>query len=488
MPQSIIAVFLILYIIQPFVKRLRALEGLVWLPPLGLGITIGLFPAYGFRLECIPLLLFEIVLTMVNFPALRSSAVSRRNDGLYERKPVLTLLSLAALAAALPVMFVFSPKIPTGLLTAGVESRAIRNADRDYVLRIYRPVSPAGDVSVGGESAGADGQNSGIRPIVFLTPPEAGSIAAADRVCANLRDRGFTVISYSRRGFDFPATGETGRSLPVSPAAIRAMWRAFRLGTVLQKANEQGKALEAERLKDIEFLLPRIPALAERAAGPGSGKAPLILAGYGAGGSALVLLSASAGFTGRFGNVRGIVAIESRLWSAYRSDPPLVPQAPEGAPWHLRFRTAISGRLSGLKARRVSGFGPLPRPGVPLLCLVSGRALRSAGENPYRALWETARNAPRPAAVAAIAGAGPLDFTGYPLSHPLYSFLFPGRQKNAAKSANPPADTADIICNFAVMLLEREAALPEYPPFIMPARRGVSADVRIETWGMSNEQ
>jgi hypothetical protein len=505
-PECVAVGFFFLYLIRPFLKGLWALDGLVWLPLLGLGIIIGLFPAYGFRPECIPFLIFATVCTIITIPALIFSATSRQNDDFRDRSPVVTILPLGFLAATLLVMLIFAPTIPSALISDGVQSRKIHNKaqNRDYFVRIYGPVSAAEGVSPGSGLA-----NGGIRPLIFLIPPEAGSIPAVDRVCAGLRDRGFTVISYSRRGFDAPALGENGRRhgrrYLVAPAKISALWRAFQNGTVFTTANAQGQALETERMEDIAFLLPRIPALAEQTAdSERAGKIPLILAGYGAGGSALTLFAAAQGdFSRRFSTVKGIVTVESRFWSVYHLEPPVFPELPKGAPWHLRLKRAVTQWLSGFKSQRVTGFGEFPRPGVPVLCLVSDRAFSGGAggpgrDNPYRALVETLRDSSGPVALAAITGAGPLDYCDYPLSHPLYSFMFPGREKNAAKSANLPADTAGIIGNFAAMVLEREtaartggeggdgfaAAATEPPALAIPAQRGISADVYVETWGL----
>jgi hypothetical protein len=457
-PEIITAVFLLSYLLRPLVKALWPLDGLVWLPLLALGITVGIFPAYGFRPECIPLLLFEIVIVVRSIPSLVSSAASRESDDFRDRSPFFTFLAIVFLGAVLAVMFTFSPKIQPGLISAGVTVRKIRDEgrNRDYFLRIYGPE-----------------QGGGPAPLVFLIPPEAGSVAAVDRICAGLRDMGFTVTSYSRKDFDFPARDEQNRPYFVSLSKVNAMWRAFRRGTELTDANEQGKALEAERLSDIEFLLPRISALA----GDPAREAPLFLVGYGAGGSALILISASAGFAGRFDHVKGIVAVESMLWSTFRSDPPVFPGVPKNAPAALRFRAEAGKWLEKLKVRRVTGMGPLPLPGVPVLGLVSAGGEDRGGENPRRALVETLRNAPVPAALAVIEGAGPLDYGDYPLSHPLYSFLFPGRETGAAKSANLPVDTAGVICNFA-------AALGGGAAGVMPAKQNVGAKVHLETRGL----
>ena len=316
-----------------------------------------------------------------------------------------------------------------------------------------------------------------------MIPPEAGSITAVDRVCAALRDRGFTVLSYSRRGFDFPAADGKGGLHLVSPGKILAYWRAFRAGTTLKKANDQGKILETERQRDIEFLLPRIPALA--GGGP-AGEAPLFVAGYGAGGSALILLAGDAGFSLRYPGVRGVIALESRLWSIYRYDPPVFSPIPAGTPWYARLRADLARRLDGLKTRRISGIGSLPRPGLPLLCVVSDLAEsgtvkgKGAGaDKPYQALLAALRSSPGPTALAAFKGSGPLDYSDYPLSYPVYSFLFQGQARGAEKSLDPVGDTAGIICNFAVKLLEQDAAPSEL--LIIPQRQTITAGFNLET-------
>ncbi|MDR2480024.1 MAG: hypothetical protein LBD48_12025 [Treponema sp.] len=453
-PELIVAFFLMLFFLRPFLKGLWPLDGLVWLPLLGMGITIAIFPAYGFRPECVPLLFFEFLLNLINIPALTASAVSRPADDFHDRSPVFTLAGLLLIGGALFVMFVFSPKIAPGLVSEGIEIREIQDKTRNkkYFLRIYRRI----------QTTGSGTEN---RPLLFLVPPETGSIAAVDQVCAALRDKGFTVISYSgeSRGPDWS-----------SPGGLIANGRTFRAGTTLKKANDRGKALESERQGDIEFLLPHISAFA----GNGGGDAPLFLAGYGAGGSALVLLTGTFGFAAQYPQVKGIIALESRLWSVYRHEPPVFPELPAEAPWHLRLQTDLTRRLAGLKSRRISGIGPLPTPGLPLLCLVSDRAIADGimEENPYQALLRTVRGSPNPAVLAAIEGAGPLDYSDYPLTNPVYSFLFQGQARETEKSLDPAGDTAGIICNFAASLI----------PSLQSLRRQKSGvPLYLETRGLS---
>jgi hypothetical protein len=523
-PEAIITFFIILALLGPFFKKLLAIAGLIWLPFAALCITIGIFPAYGFRPECIPLLIYEIFYNISNIPLLISGAVSRSHNNLHDRGLIFTIPAFVLFSAAVLFMFVFSPRIPTGLTTEGIRTEKITNKtkNRDYTLRIYIPPGLSG---------------SAEQSFIFVAPPEAGALSAVDRVCAKLRDRGFTVISYFRWNILLPALREEdGTSFPalagasgrISPGRVYRHWRAFRKGTVLKKANEQGQALETEQREDLEFVIAQVRRISAAAgAAPDGGRRlspperPLVLAGFGASGSALVNLAESPDFASRFGNVPGIIAVESRLWSAYRSDPPVFSPAPEGASGFLRFRTGVANWFAGLRVRRTSGFGRLPRPSVPVLYLVSDLALEEHpiprpgeeidgsaggglntlfGSNPYGAVFETMRNSSSPAALAALEGAGPLDYYDYPLSQPLYSFLFQGRKKEA-KSSNPLEDTVSLIGNFAAMLMEKERAAllqkqaealrgtareaagqAELPRPIMPVRRGPGAGIRIETW------
>jgi hypothetical protein len=462
-PELIIILFLLLALLRPFVKGLWAMDGLVWLPVLSLLLAAGLFPAYGFRPECIPLLIYTLIVNIATIPQVRESAGPDTKEKRYEPKRALSAAGIIVLCAVTVPVFIFSPKIPQGLLSEGVQTRIIHNesAHHTYFLRIYSPLT----------------ENGRPGPLVFLAPPEAGSVHTVDRICAGLRDQGFMVIAYSRRGLDFPAARE-GRKYYPSPARINAMWQAFRNGTESNKANTRGKFLESERQKDIEFLLPLvcrnrdekdaalIPGLRSRGAG-----LPVFIAAYGAAGSAAVYLFEQPGFAARYANVQGIASIESRFWSSYQAAAP-----------------------RDMKAQW------LPQPAIPVLYMVSDRAVaspqtvrtssRKARPNHYRAILDTFKNTATPAALAAFAGAGPFAYCDYPLTHPVYPFLFPGQMKNAAKSNAPIDDTAGYIGNFFIMLLTQPDLLeelptqpddsPAYNPLIMPERRPVFSNTLLE--------
>ena len=464
-PELIIILFFLLSAIRPFFKGLWAVDGLVWLPVLGFFLTICLFPAYGFRPEAIPLLIFGVLQNIYNIPLLIESIIPKGeaggtgSDSVFSGQSlILPTIALVLLVAVAVPLFAFSPEIPLKLQADGVQTRTIRNisAGNDYFLRIYTPHSPI----PGSQSpvSGSQSPVSGARPVIFLAPPEAGSVMAVDQVCASLREQGFAVISYSRRGFDFPAVSDRGKYY-ISPGKISAMWQAFRKGTESETANTQGRYLEAERQKDIEFLLPFIchnqddtgTVLIPDTA-PSGTEPPVFFIGFGAAGSAAAYLFEQPGFSARFKTVKGLAVIESRLWSSFQAG----------------TQTKIEPHW-------------LPQPDIPVLYLVSDRAFGSGtAAQPYRAIHDAFSNTTGSAALAAFEGSGPLAYCDYPLTHPLYSLLFPGSLKNAKKSATPVDDAAGYVGNFFIGLMGQE--IMGQPG--MPEKREIYSAVLVDRKGL----
>jgi len=431
-PELLLVVFLALPLLRPFVKKLWPLDGLIWLPLIALGIAIGIFPAYGFRPECVPMLVFAVIYNIIHFSPYASGMFARSNDSFRDRGILFTVCAFILLSAAAVPMFAFSSWIG---VPADREAVSVVRVNRDYSLRVYGPVRED-------------------RPLIFLVPPEWGSTDSVDLVCAELQKKRFTVVTYVSQNKE-------------SWTKFLTYWRVYRNAAVLASVNEQGKTIEAERRKEIELLLPRLPFLLNSGDGD---LPPLLLAGYGAGGSALAYLAGESGFISDYGNVRGVVAIESRLWSSYLPEPHNVRVVPFTRGMLLRSWTNIVNRFNRLWPQRVARKGPLPgaelsQPGLPVLYLVSGRALDIfEGQKPYRAVFDTLRSGSGPVALAAIEGAGPLDYQDYPLTHPIYSFLLPGQKDIRQVSEDPIGDTASIIGNFASLLWEQAeiGALPRY--------------------------
>jgi hypothetical protein len=147
--------------------------------------------------------------------------------------------------------------------------------------------------------------------------------------------------------------------------------------------------------------------------------------------------------------------------------------------------------LPNLLPKTVRRAESLPSANLPVLFLVSGRALKypmsdfAKGKNPYQAVLDTLRTASGPIALAAIKDAGPLDYQDYPLTHPIYSFLLSGQRG----AINPVSDTAGIIGNFATLLLEQSGqAEPEddnfRKPVTVPPRSPISGSLYVDSRGI----
>jgi hypothetical protein len=482
-PELLGSLFMLMFLARPLFKGLWPLDGIAWLPLLALGITLIIFPAYGFRPECVPLLLCHGVVTMMNLGPLLTG--TRRNTAFHERGILFVVPALGALVLFTGAALWFAPQDPVPA--------------RPRLVRVPRngAAGPAYTLHIFGGGGPEDGE-APARPLIFLVPPGFGGPAAVDRLCAALEDRGFTVISYSRRG-------------PGSPGRFFRVWRAFRRGTVLKKANDSGRALEAERRGEIEFLVPYVKENLAALA-PGADGARLFLAGWDAGASALVYLAVpgwaggagpgngdpggagSAGTAaGRFPGARpaaarsippaygalGLVALEGRLWSSWVPAPPPLPAAGSPGPF-----SAFLGRLRDWSTRfrpeRMAGPGEIPQPGIPVLYLVSDQAL-GGDQAPYAAIFASLRNSALPAALAAMEGTGPLDYSDIPAEYPLWTVLFPGGAKAApyrperggAPGAGFPGgrnprdsagNTAALIARFCELIAAQAGAPPPAAP------------------------
>ena len=288
--QALIILFLAVPLLRFHVKVMRPLDGLAWLPFVTLALLIGIIPAYGFRLECFPITVYAFICCIVRlikavFSGGRKSRRRRQN-----RWPVTVLMFIPLVAVSLP-MFIFFPKASGERADArGVESVWMPETEDgiNYFLRIYN----AGVHILEHQTDElSDVKTQTINPVIFLIPPELGSAASLDLICMTLQEKGFTVITYFRKGFDTPIINENGKKRLTSPSKIFSYRRIFSRASRFVSYNERGKELEKERRRDIEFLLSNLPAIKEKLSGGGSvfsPETPVLLVGYGAGGSALV--------------------------------------------------------------------------------------------------------------------------------------------------------------------------------------------------------
>ena len=471
-PETLIVFFLVLPVIRPHNKKLKSMEGLSWLPLLALIISLALIPAYGWRPEAFPLLVYSCVLGGINIVRFMGDNSKFRNSRgrIFFAVPPLVLLAAAGIA------FYFTPQREMTLSVEGVSVLKAAYApggntgEREYHVRVYT------------EEAGG---GFSPRPLLVLLPPVLGSAAAVDRVCCELRDEGFTVLSYARRGID------SSRKPRLAIGAGEWLWRfrALNSGTVSAKANARGRALEEARKEDLLFLLSWIagnPEVKDKTTLFHYASADAIFfAGYDAGGSALVLLGNSPSIDNARGiKIRGLIAIESPLWSLYREelfdDPPLPPDSP----WFSSVRYGLNRWLWGIKPKKIAGLGQIPELSRPLLFLVSDRIrddkYRDKKYGALRKCFDAARSS---ALLVSVDGAGPLDYSDFPGMYPLIAAFYSGAGKpawNRAGSAEPadaPGGTARIIANFAAGALEADGS-KNVSLRKMPFPKGVRVEVR----------
>jgi hypothetical protein len=452
-PELISSLLLFFFLIRPLVKGLWPLEGIAWFPLLAFGILGAAFPAYGFRPECIPLLVNQGIFALASLASFWGKV--RRGEVFRKQGVPLTLLKTAILGALTAFALFFAPLSPKNAERIRTVTTRNDTKDLDYTLYIYETPDTAGS----------------RKPLLFLIPPDTGK--AIDRLCAALRDRGFSVLSYRRKGFH-------------SPGNFLAWLQSFRWGTVNKRANQAGRNLEEKRREDIEFLLPYIRQNNLFLA-PGADPEAMILAGWDAGGAALVYLSGedadisyAAGKTGRIvgGGVRGIIAVESRFWSLRKAEERQDAMIPRGANRLLRGKILVMNRLARLAPLGIAGLETLPRPRFPVLYLASDRAfdLKTA-EGDYAAAYALLRGSANPAVIASFSGAGPLDYTDYPADYPLFSSLFPGVTRTGFPVGDFTGRTADLIANFAALVLQDTGAgLPRAD------QRNREKGFRVEAW------
>jgi hypothetical protein len=434
--------------------------------------AIGLFPAYGFRPEALPLVVLSVIITIIRLPYILST-LGKSDTVIYtEGRAFFSIPVIALLCAALAVAMAFSPaEIPvhgSEIYTFSAQD----GAGRDYFFRVYR--NRDGKTGIYGEE----------RPLLVLIPPLYGSAGVLENLCNELLRRDFTVLTYSRRGFDAPAfDAEGGRTYGVSPAEWFSRGKAFLSGAEILRDNERGRLLEKERKDDILFVLSRLPLNPRLDEGLSlfdiAGRDSVFLGAYDAGASALLFLAGEGDFVRSRPFIKGIIAIEPPLWSAFAESAKAEEvrgEPPAAASWFRRFWAGLGRRLDGLKPEKTAGPATVPKPGYPLLVLTSDRILDDPGRR-YEAVRLCLQTADSPVILAAMDGAGPLDYSDVPLKYPLISAFFPGRHREAFKPRQAAGGTASIIARFVFRVLEAET--PAFQGVPLPPE--LPANIHIES-------
>ncbi|MDR2073027.1 MAG: hypothetical protein LBP60_06315 [Spirochaetaceae bacterium] len=484
--ELLITFFLFLPLIRPFIKNLQAIDGLAWLPLLALGICTGMFAAYGFRPECVPLLLYGIIINGINAPSLISMIRGLKTDEFYEQRRVFTGIALGLLLVVSATALYFSPSPDIILNSRGISTGLIQDEAREgeFFLRVYKPADTGGPLLPA----------AGRRPLMILSPPVAGSVTLVDGLCRTLAERGFTVMTYSRRGFDSPAVDGAGKRRGISPVKNFRLLRAMARGSRSAAANAIGRVLEEERGRDIEFLLSSIRknGAVRDLLLSGTDLECIFLSGYGAAGAALTALSGSPDFAKNNPAVRGIIAVEGPLLSALERAPRKTSPVVEGSNWFRLLRTDLSNRIAGLGSQKIAGMADLPRPVIPVLFILSSQVLNPRRrDGRYGTILGTLQRALAPALLVAVPGAGPLDYSDGPEKYPFLRVFFHGQGEPVWQEGEFIPGTASLMANFAALLLKPAPAggEPRVEPsrrIIAPPRTRLGGELHVEANGAWN--
>lgn len=424
-------IFLLLFfpIIRPSVKSLWKFHGLVWFYPITLAAVVGIFPAYGFRPECIPLLIFTVLLNIFNF--LNSFKEKEdRNSGAYRRKsknpvfiPVIILAGVSSFA------FYFAPEDDTAL-TKNARTIDFFDEKREeyFSARIYEPEETA-------------------KGLIMVIPPLADQLAV-DKISAEISKNGFAVAVFLKKNL----------SLKEKIKLIGAI----RKGTDSLKANTIGKYWENERQLDIEFFFSRLADITDELDEGKSRKnleneRKIFAVGYGAGGSALATLAGSPDFIEKNPSLRAIITIESRFWSLFHHDAKTL-EIPENASRFLVLRLKTAFWFANLFPKKVNRVSSSPSLLLPSLFFASD-AVTDARERDktYAATLKTLYASGEGAALIADEGAGAFDYSDYPSIQPLISALAKGKKERLRKKKEYVAHTAKLITDFAEISLENSS-------------------------------
>ncbi|MDR2467530.1 MAG: hypothetical protein LBD22_01045 [Spirochaetaceae bacterium] len=424
--ELLIACFLFMPLCKPYFKSLAKIDGFIWLPPLALFCSLALFPAYGFRPECIPLAIYAFINNCLSSRSFFASLTKLRYTD-DERGPLYSILMLVFLVGTVFIAIRFLPLTDGKNLTAS-QTITVRDTLRnnEYYINIY-------DTSVAAAS----------KPVILAIPPLAGSASIIDQMCTELAKEKVTVVSFSRKGFDIPAfNGEDGIVLPESRVVknfLASLWN----GTQKERENNAGRLLENERIKDLEFVLPFVITNYKPNA--------VYIIAWGTGASALIELFTSENVHG--GLIRGGIIIEGRLFSFYELPPS------ETEPYsNSRIASNIAAKhwtefqtwLASLKNKRVVPMPILPKPQIPLLYIASDMisATTADQQRPYQAALEFTRHYGDVMQIRAVHGAGSADFSDAPLKYPVITTLAGSLGKRRQPAAEIAHTTQRIILDF----------------------------------------
>ncbi|GMO48784.1 MAG: hypothetical protein Ta2G_05020 [Termitinemataceae bacterium] len=227
--EILVTLFIFFYLSRPFFKGLWNIQGLVMLPSLALFTLVGIFFAYGFRPELVPLLVCILIINIKNSSEFFGMFTKLRNNDYLETGIIPFLILFFMMLFSIGTALYFTSDVPSDLTKDNITTITLTNKTdgSEYYVRIYDPKTEE------------EKQN-----VIFVMPPVLASIHAVDLLCSQLRDKGYRVAVYSKKGFDIPSVNESGKYfLPDISTAVKMI-------SSLDKPYD----LQIQRIADFNFL------------------------------------------------------------------------------------------------------------------------------------------------------------------------------------------------------------------------------------------
>ncbi|MDR2865247.1 MAG: hypothetical protein LBV68_06545 [Spirochaetaceae bacterium] len=431
--EILIVFFLFMPLAQPYIKTFHTIKGLNYFPLIALFCTVAIFPAYGFRPECLPLFVFTLVYYRINSLRIKRATP---HSVYTERSPLYFICILFFIVGTSFIAIYFLPLTDSRVFSyTEIEKKYDPGRNNEYFTKVYNK-------KTGNEFEGEKAALSG-RPLVLVIPPLTGSGFIVDRVCRALSEQGILVLNASRAGLDIPP--EKGVDIktyyPVIPEYIK------RLGSSVWKNPDTYKAacfFEKERMADIEFLLPLLTKQFK--------SNEVYLLAYDEGASAAILLSGSDNFFENNPALKGIIAVGPRLYSNFqleelRHSDDEEPQ--EGAHFFVKKWIEIKNRIKSIKRYKLAHTGKSASPRFPLLVLASERTGNPRyAEGEYAALVSFLREHARDMSVLTMNGAGAYAYSDVPEKYPVISALANISGNRSWDNKESVSNTAQLIYRF----------------------------------------
>ncbi|GAB1482285.1 hypothetical protein MASR2M78_11000 [Treponema sp.] len=472
---TLIFIFLLLSILRPYVRSFSRIEGFLVLPALSLLICIGIFPAFGFRPEILPLALFSLLLFIFSIPSLFDLIRGLRTDAYGERPIVLVAVSLIFLILVSSFALIYTPRVD---FRKNKEEKAITSAWSTHIPVENQATNIYVDLFLP-----KTGDQDARYPLIILSPPLSASIDMVDPLVNALLGHGFMVLRYSRAGLDFPSLSEAAFKKFPSLSRLRKALSTFIAGTTFSFAALDGAEVEEMRRLDLVYLSSYIHSAAEQREAPFNRVDPsrLVLVGFGPGGSAGLLMAASEAE----GNLAAVVAIESVLYSTLASKPDKTDITEERTRidevWHR-----ISRFFGNFKIQLITGTGEVPAARIPSLFICSDRLGQTASrDSRYAGTLRASRMASDKSALAYVEGASLFAYSAIPETYPVYEAFARGLQDRKGSSAYYVDKAATLIANFASALPVGEEVNGFVSSSIIRGRLG--SETHIEAAGTWND-